>query len=89
MGTRPDTDSLTTLVRQANQDSERRNAGQLDEAMATFAELILGRGPGAHSAQMPMPTPRPARRTGGTRAKAAVKGRNGSTPDEPTDDPDE
>jgi hypothetical protein len=88
VGNRPDTDSLTTLVREANQDSERRNAGQLDEAMATFAELILGRGPGAHSAQMPMPAPRPARRTN-TRAKAAVKARNGATPGEPADDPDE
>jgi chromosome segregation ATPase len=89
VGTRPDTDSLGALVRQANQESERRNAGQLDEAMATFAEIILGRGPGAGAAQMPMPAPRPARRTSGTRAKAAVKGRNGSTPDEPGDDPDE
>src|SRR6266568_900114 len=41
---RPDTDSLISLVRNANEESERRNAGQLDEAMATFAELILGGG---------------------------------------------
>jgi hypothetical protein len=52
--------------------------------MATFAEIILGRGPGAHAAQMPMPAPRPAQRRG--RAKAAIKGRNGTTPDEPVDD---
>jgi len=87
VGTRPDKDSLTALVHQANHESERRNAGQLDEAMATFAELILGRGPGGHAAQMPMPAPRPAQRRG--RAKAAVKGRNGTTPDEPSDDTDD
>jgi chromosome segregation ATPase len=82
LGTRPDRDSLVTLVRQANQESERRHAGQLDEAMATFAELILGRGP--QVPQMPMPAPRPAQRR--TRPKAAVKTRNGTTPDEPSDD---
>ena len=81
---RPDKDSLTALVQHANQESERRNAGQLDEAMATFAEIILGRGPGAHVAQMPMPAPRPAQRRG--RAKAAIKARNGTSPDEPSED---
>lgn len=83
---RPDKDSLTALVQQANQDSERRNAGQLDEAMATFAELILGRGPGGHAPQMPMPAPRPAQRR--SRAKASIKARNGITPDDPADDSD-
>jgi len=84
VGARPDKESLTALVHHANQESERRNAGQLDEAMATFAEIILGRGPGSHAAQMPMPAPRPAQRRG--RAKASVKRRNGTTPDEPVDD---
>jgi tetrahydromethanopterin S-methyltransferase subunit G len=85
LGNRPDKDSLVALVQQANQESERRNAGQLDEAMATFAELILGRGPGGgHQAQMPMPAPRPGQRR--TRAKASVKTRNGNTPDESDDD---
>ena len=42
---RPDTASISKLVTSAHEESERRNAGQLDEAMATFAELILGRGP--------------------------------------------
>ncbi|MBB6378849.1 chromosome segregation ATPase [Pseudonocardia eucalypti] len=84
VGNRPDKDSLVTLVQQANQESERRNAGQLDEAMATFAELILGRGPGGHPGQMPMPAPRPAQRR--SRAKTSVKARNGTTPD--TDDED-
>ncbi len=83
---RPDKDSLVALVQQANQESERRNAGQLDEAMATFAELILGRGPGAHNTQMPMPAPRPAQRR--SRAKASIKARNGNSPDESNDDDD-
>src|SRR5882757_5741961 len=87
LGARPDKDSLTALVHQANHDSERRNAGQLDEAMATFAEIILGRGPGAHASQMPMPAPRPAQRRG--RAKAAIKARNGTTPDESAEDVDD
>ena len=48
------------LVALAHQESERRNAGQLDEAMATFAELILGRG-----GQVQAPRRRPAPRPGG------------------------
>ena len=55
---RPDVDSLVSLVRKANVESEQRHAGQLDEAMATFAELILGGGP----ASAPPPPPRPAQR---------------------------
>ncbi|MGQ0480659.1 MAG: PA containing protein [Pseudonocardia sp.] len=83
VGARPDSASMAALVTQANQESERRNAGQLDEAMATFAEIILGRGPGTGAAQMPMPAPRPAQRR--TRAKAATKARNGAVPDDPAD----
>lgn len=85
LGARPDKDSLVTLVRQANLESERRNAGQLDEAMATFAELILGRGP--QVPQMPMPAPRPVQRR--ARAKAAVKNRNGTISEEPSEDSDD
>lgn len=55
---RPDVDSLASLVRTAHAESEQRHAGQLDEAMATFAELILGGGP----ATSPPPPPRPAQR---------------------------
>jgi hypothetical protein len=79
LGKRPDTASLTALVTQANHESEHRSAGQLDEAMATFAEIILGRGPGSHAAQMPMPTPRPAQRRP-KRSTAVAATRNGSSP---------
>lgn len=65
----PDTDSLTSLVRKSNEESERRIGGQLDEAMATFAELMLGGGP---MQQQPMPTQTPVR--------APRRTRNGRTP---------
>ncbi|XVV03108.1 hypothetical protein ACQPW3_38155 [Actinosynnema sp. CA-248983] len=59
---RPDSDSLAQMVRKSNQESELRIGGQLDEAMATFAELILG---GGSPTSPPPPTalPRPQRRT--------------------------
>jgi hypothetical protein len=82
---RPDANSLRTLVERANEQSERRSAGQLDEAMATFAELILGR---SSSVQGPPPLPRPAARRG--RKAIAVKSPNGhSAADTVADDPDE
>ena len=65
---RPDADSLSELVRQANEESEVRHAGQLDEAMATFAEIIMGGTP-AQLATTPPPPPRPAQRR--TRKPAA------------------
>ena len=52
---RPDTKALDSLVRKANEDSERQHAGQLDEAMATFAELILGGAPPAAAPQAVLP----------------------------------
>ncbi|MEK6442609.1 PA containing protein [Pseudonocardia sp. T1-2H] len=83
---RPDAASVGNLVAKANEESERRNAGQLDEAMATFAELILGRGTGA---QAPPPPPRPAQRRA-SRARATVKSPNGhSAADTVTEDPDD
>lgn len=82
---RPDTSSISKLVERANHDSEQRNANQLDEAMATFAELILGRGA---QVQSPPPPPRPAVRRG--RSKVAVKSSNGQAQgDTVLDDPDE
>ncbi len=56
---RPDGDSLFGLVRQANEESEMRYTTQLDEAMATFAEIIMGGTPGPLTSTPP-PQPRPA-----------------------------
>jgi chromosome segregation ATPase len=58
----PDTDSVTTVVRKSAEESERRIGGQLDEAMATFAELMLGGGPAAQSQMQLMAPPPPAPR---------------------------
>ncbi len=81
---RPDTAAVGKLVALAHQESERRNAGQLDEAMATFAELILGRGA---QVQAPPPPPRPTARRS---RKVTVKSSNGaSAADTVTDDPDD
>lgn len=72
LGQRPDSDSLLSLVRKSNEESERRIGGQLDEAMATFAELMLGGGP---QQMMPQtPPPRQPRRTRQTSSRS----RNGS-----------
>ncbi|MBW0100517.1 PA containing protein [Pseudonocardia sp. KRD-184] len=81
---RPDAAAVRGLVERANEESERRNAGQLDEAMATFAELILGRG---GQPQSPPPPPRPSQRRA---RKVTVKASNGaSAGDTVTDDPDD
>lgn len=40
----PDTESVVSLVKKSNEESERRIGGHLDEAMATFAELMMGGG---------------------------------------------
>jgi chromosome segregation ATPase len=40
----PDTDSVASMVQKSNEESERRIGGHLDEAMATFAELMMGGG---------------------------------------------
>jgi chromosome segregation ATPase len=84
LGDRPNTTAVGELVARAHQESERRNAGQLDEAMATFAELILGRG---GQVQSPPPPPRPTARRS---RKVVVKSSNGVSPaDTVTDDPDD
>lgn len=57
LGRQPDSDELSSVVRQSNEDSERRIGGQLDEAMATFAELMLGGGGGGAGAPAPQALP--------------------------------
>lgn len=69
---RPDADRLVSLVRKANQESEDRHAGQLDEAMATFAELILGGGPAAAAPAPPTTLPQRSQRR--VRKPTAVNG---------------
>ena len=82
---RPDAASVRALVERAHAVSEQRNAGQLDEAMATFAELILGRGA---SMQQPPPPPRPTqRRTPRTKVRS-VNGASAAQTDVVEDDPD-
>ncbi|RZQ62803.1 PA containing protein [Amycolatopsis suaedae] len=89
LSARPDTDSVTSLVRKSNEESERRIGGQLDEAMATFAELMLGGGPAAAQpviAAAP-PAPRqPRRQRNGRAPKAAdAKSKSGDSGSESSD----
>lgn len=72
---RPDVESLLGMVRQANQESEMRYTAQLDEAMATFAEIIMGGGAPSALPATP-PPPRPAQRRVRAR-KAAEPEENG------------
>ncbi|EIE97562.1 hypothetical protein [Saccharomonospora glauca] len=58
----PDNEYFASVVRKSNEESERRIGGQLDEAMATFAELMLGGGPAPQPAITAPPAPRQPRR---------------------------
>ncbi|WP_020662638.1 hypothetical protein [Amycolatopsis benzoatilytica] len=84
----PDTDSVESLVRRSNDESVRRIGGQLDEAMATFAELMLGGGPAVQQIAPPPPAPRQPRRTSrnGRAPKAADgKAKTGGESEEATE----
>jgi chromosome segregation ATPase len=63
----PDTESVASLVKKSNEESERRIGGHLDEAMATFAELMMGGG---------TPPPRPP----ATLPRQTARRRNGKAP---------
>jgi chromosome segregation ATPase len=76
---RPDGDSLFSLIRRANEESETRYTAQLDEAMATFAEIIMGGTAPAQLAPTPPPPPRPAQRR--ARSRAAAKPESGDAPE--------
>jgi len=76
---RPDTESVNGIVRKSNEESERRIGGQLDEAMATFAELMLGGGP--QQVTQPTPPPRQPRRTRSSNNRA----RNGTKKEDTAD----
>jgi chromosome segregation ATPase len=90
LAARPDSDAVAAVIRTANAESEQRNAGQLDEAMATFAELILGGGntaPGT-AATAPAPARSQRRRNGSGKPRSnAAQGQtresaNGNDPAE-------
>jgi chromosome segregation ATPase len=68
---RPNADSMAGLLRQANEESEVRYTAQLDEAMATFAEVIMGGAPPLPPT--PPPPPRPAQRRVRTSAVKAAR----------------
>lgn len=68
---RPDVESLFGFIQRANEESELRYTAQLDEAMATFAEIIMG---GAPAPLSPAPPPRPVQRRGRARAAKPVEG---------------
>jgi chromosome segregation ATPase len=70
LGKQPDNDQLASMVRKSNEESERRIGGHLDEAMATFAELMMGGG---------APQPRPP----ATLPRQTARRRNGKTPQKP------
>jgi hypothetical protein len=57
---RPNSDSVASLVQKSNDESVRKIGGHLDEAMATFAELLLGGG--APPPRPPATLPRQSRR---------------------------
>ena len=84
----PDTDSVDTLVRKSNDESVRRIGGQLDEAMATFAELMLGGGPAVQQIAPPPPAPRQPRRSsrnGRAPKPADAKAKTGEGSEEATE----
>jgi chromosome segregation ATPase len=78
----PDNEHFAAVVRRSNEESERRIGGQLDEAMATFAELMLGGGPAPQPAISAPPTPRQPRRRNGRSAKGSdAKSKSGADVD--------
>ncbi|TNC21650.1 coiled-coil domain-containing protein [Amycolatopsis alkalitolerans] len=82
LSSRPDADHVSNLVRQHNEESERRIGGQLDEAMATFAELMLGGGPAVPQIAPPPPAPRQPRRARNGRAPKGAEVKTKSESDE-------
>ena len=85
LSARPDTDSVNSVVRRHNEESERRIGGQLDEAMATFAELMLGGGPTVPQIALPAPAPRQPRRARNGRAIKAAESKKAESGDESSD----
>jgi chromosome segregation ATPase len=78
LGKQPDNDQLASMVRKSNEESERRIGGHLDEAMATFAELMMGGG-----APQPRPPATLPRQTARRRNGKPQKPRAEETEDAP------
>lgn len=72
VGERPTTESVREVVRAAHEQTGKQHAGHLDEAMATFAELIIGGGP-QPMPQQQLPAPRQQPRRNNSRSKSASK----------------
>ncbi|HEV2781058.1 MAG TPA: hypothetical protein VGX25_16870 [Actinophytocola sp.] len=79
----PDSDSVATLVQKSNEESVRRIGGHLDEAMATFAELMMGGAPPAPRPPATLPRQSARRRT--TKTKTPRTDDNGDDTDLNTD----
>ncbi len=75
LGRQPDNDQLASMVRKSNEESEQRIGGHLDEAMATFAELMMGGGP----------QPRPP----ATLPRQTARRRNGKAQQKPREESEE
>jgi chromosome segregation ATPase len=67
LAAQPDTNAVTSLVKKSNDETERRIGGHLDEAMATFAELMMGGGGPAMPSAPPSTLPRQQRRARGSK----------------------
>lgn len=85
LSSQPDTDSVSTVVRKHNEESERRIGGQLDEAMATFAELMLGGGPAVPQISAPAPAQRQPRRARNGRAPKPADAKKSESSEESSD----
>ncbi|GAA4415827.1 hypothetical protein GCM10023148_12480 [Actinokineospora soli] len=81
LGKQPDATSVESLVRKSNEESVRRIGGHLDEAMATFAELMLGGGQPTPPPPTTLPRQNPRRRTNGAKPGKAIEKREDETED--------
>ena len=71
LGNQPDNDQLASMVKKSNEESERRIGGHLDEAMATFAELMMGGG--APQPRPPATLPRQTARRRNGKAQKPIR----------------
>jgi chromosome segregation ATPase len=87
LAAQPDTNAVTSLVKKSNDETERRIGGHLDEAMATFAELMMGGGPAMPAAPPSTLPPRQQRRARGGKKISGEKSRVEELDEaEPTED---